>query len=365
MEPWNDKIKQLTLSHAHDIFKMNIMEGGINIPQVLEDTYFNSIFEKMSNTFNDERSTMEIKKRQILTAAEHILQSKESHDMAYYGEILKDMSAKQKEGKKSDLFKRVIELRDDNLKTIYGNIIYPQYMGTTAKPRMFKTTLLLNLLSHLEEIGKRCAWFSFEDDKDLVALKILAIKTGIDKDVLVRQKLTNDKFDQAIQNATKNIMIFDKIRTSRELEVDINNLCRSVDIDFIGLDYCQITEYNGRQSEYEMLKEFTSTWLRLNKTHKIPMMALSQVDKDHMVGSGYLELGAEKGSGDIANNVRHNISLNEPLDGSTAAIEGYTRVVAYANKVTFGAEKKVYIDIEPKSGQIRYTGVMDENRGND
>jgi replicative DNA helicase len=361
-QPWNDRIKEMTIAHAHDIVKMDIMGGGINIPVLLEEAYFNGVFGKMNSTFVDPKTTMEIKKEGVLKAAEEILKSKKTPDMAYYKDILKNIAELHKKGEKSDLFKRIIEITDEKLKVIYGSFIYPQYMGITAKPAHYKTTMALNLLSHLDDLGKRSAWFSFEDNKDLVALKLLAIKTGIDKDVLIRQKYSNEKFQKAIENVTKNIIIFDELRTSPQLEVDINNLCRTTDIDFIGLDYTQLVEESyAKQSEYEKLKEFTKTWLRLNKRNNIPMMALSQVPKNIMTGSGYLELGDEKGSGDIANNLRHNISLNDPLDNSQPEVEGYTRLVAYLNKVTFGQTGYRYVDFEPTSGRLMFAGVKCED----
>ncbi len=361
-QQWNDKIKCMTIAHAHEIFGMNIMTGAVNIPVILENTYFDNVFAKMISAFPDPKSTMQMKKDEVLKAAELIMHSQKTSDMETYRGLLFKMAEQKKSGKESNLIKGLIQLKDENLKMIFGDFIYPHYMGITAKPGYFKTTLALNLVSHLDDIGKRSLWISWEDNKDFAALKILAIKTGIDKDILVRQQLTNSKFDQIIKDATKNIIFLDELRDSKHLEVDVNNICRTMDIDFIGVDYTQLVmESYQKQTEYERLKEFSNTWLRINKKNSIPMLALSQVPKSAMTNNGYLELGDEKGSGDIAHNLRLNISLNEPLDNSEPEVEGYRRIIAYKNKVTFGKIGYRYVDFEPKSGRIMFAGVKDDD----
>jgi len=361
LQNWNDTIKKLTLEQAHNISRMDIMAGTINIPRVLEETYFNKKMSQMLTAFSDKKHTLEIKKKAVMDMAETILSAEKVNDIQYYKDIITDMHEANKKGEKPDSYKRIIKLEDANLHKLYGDFIYPQYYGLVAKSGFFKTTLLLNLIHHLDEIGKRSCFLSLEDTHEMIAIKILALKTGMDKDLIVRQKYNNVKFDQAIEEATKNIIIMDKMRNTKEIYNDITNLCKTNDIDFAALDYVQIIDRDKGNSEYETLKDFSNTWLKLTKENKIPMMQLSQVDKANALSSGFLELGVEKGCGDFSNVLRHNISLNEPPNGDMYGVDGQTKIIAYLNKVTFGNKCKKEVVFEPKCGRILYVGDYNES----
>lgn len=361
VQSWTPVIKKMTLQHAHEIINMNIMAGTIDIPRILEETYFNTKISEMLTTFTDKKNTLDIKKKEILSMAETILSAEKVDDFHYYKDIIQDMHDKNLKNETPDNFKNIIKLEDDNLKKLYGGFIYPQYYGIVAKSGFYKTTLLLNLMHHLDELGKRSIFLSLEDTYDMIAIKILAIKTGMDKEVIVRQKYDNYKFEKAVKDATKNIIIMDKMRNTKEIYNDISNICRTNDIHFAALDYVQIVGRSKGESEYETLKDFSNTWLKLVKENKIPMMQLSQVDKANALSSGYLELGVEKGCGDFSNVLRHNISLNEPLKENMNTDEGHTKIIAYLNKVSFGEKCKKAILFEPTSGQIRCVEDYDES----
>jgi hypothetical protein len=356
IQNWKDTIKAMAIDKAHTIVNMNIMAGLLNIPQSLEREYFDTQFLKIRDSIMNERHTTEIKKQMILDVANVILKSKKADDVTYYDKIIAQISEQNKTGQQTKTVKRSITLQDEMLKTIFGSVLYPHIYTITARPNDFKTTLALNLVSHLEELKKVGVVISFEDNHEVIALKIFAIKSGMDKRELIQQKYSSQRFDEYLPTQKKHIIILDKLRTSIELKTDLDNLCNSQDIDYIMIDYLQRIKPEGSQGIYERMQGVTDMLLEINKQHDIPIIQLSQTDKTNMQAGILLGMGSEKGSGEIAQNTRYGISINPAQSSDYPEIEGYERRIINKYKTTLEAKGIVYADFEPQSGRLVSVG---------
>ncbi|HDY68176.1 MAG TPA: hypothetical protein ENH85_10325 [Candidatus Scalindua sp.] len=255
------------------------------------------------------------------------------------------VDAKEK-GIPSKLIERSITLRNEALRLIFGNQIMPMVYGIGARPGFRKTDLLVNLLVDFDRSGKNGIFVSFEDNRETLRNKFIAIKNRITKTKINEFTLTDADIKHIKTNKPKSkITIIEKRCGIDTLRNRIDQLAKINDIDFILIDYIQLFKF-GKGKRHEEMGQITKEFMDIANTYMVPIMFNSQVNvrDEGKGGSIQLTLGDFKESGDIEADVRHAVLIQ----GERA---GGVKVMNIA-KNTWGPIHMVNVEFDEKSGYL-------------
>lgn len=175
-----------------------------------------------------------------------------------------------------------------------------------------KTYLVLNILKHLLEQGKRCVFFSLEMSKNDILGRLIGLDAKINSIKVMKGNLRDDEMQRVEEAKAKFYETKLEVYNDRSdldsihLSMLEENMKEAVDCYF--LDYMQLLSGTLKESDYEMLRRASKLFQSFARTKNIPIIALSQIsnqaakDKSDLIGF--------KGSGDIANSSDLAIELN-------------------------------------------------------
>lgn len=200
---------------------------------------------------------------------------------------------------------RRFEIKDANLKSIFGDCVYSkeyQFTGTAASG---KTTFVNILANDLLCNGYNGLYLGYEDDKHFAASKIAAINTSIKKhDIIHREKYASDHLTW-----TGELYISDEPLTAKGMDHKIRAMLLKHKIDFIYFDFMQCVIPEKGQSETDAINDFVNYRHKIVQQFKIPFFTLSQVpaneQRDVMEGKKKLRASTEKGGNKAFNFSRY------------------------------------------------------------
>jgi len=248
-----------------------------------------------------------------------------------------------------------IKLEDDNLCLLFDDYLRPFMYGIAARPADYKTTIAINLVNHLLDMGKNGLFFSMEDSHETLRNKLMSAKTCVDKERINRMDLSeHDKKILKISDQTGDLFIIDKLVSRHDLRRLAIKYHRKHKIDFICIDYLQKIIIDNKR-RHEEIGLFCQEILNIIKLFQIPVIAITQLNRDSE-GDGEPFMRHIKDSGDIEQDCRVIIaswSTTEQRD------EGNTDRYIKHLKNTWGSLGYKSIVFEPKSGRIEHVYKMD------
>ncbi len=213
-----------------------------------------------------------------------------------------------------------------------------------AKPSHGKTTFAINIAVNALFAGHKVACFSMEMNKEKIAGRIVAMKSGVDSNAIMRLKLT--QFDMqrtedaiiSLQHDVAKNFYFDnrRIRDVNRLFMTIRSLQRSRDIDVFVIDYAQLVKpspgmhYDNKNELYAELSHDLHT---LAQDLGVTILLLSQVNRSAV---GMPTTSQLRGSGEIDEAADMVIMLYNAFKDRTHFPAPYD---------TLSTEGKLYVDV--------------------
>ena len=162
-----------------------------------------------------------------------------------------------------------------------------------ARPGIGKTSLALNWMWHASRVDKRhVAFFSLEMSKEEVFNRLLSAQSGVDMKAVAQGQFSNEVRDKLIAARDElirmPIYICDRAAiTVREITAMVDRLCTQSNqkLDLIIVDYLQLISSpqdsrGAKQTESVRIGEISRGFKLLAKEHNIPVMLLSQLNRE-------------------------------------------------------------------------------------
>ena len=342
-----EKEKNIIINHLSDIIKGEKYIDILSIESVLEYEWYEKQFIKLQNTLVSKETTLEMKKNVISKTAEIINTTKKIDDFKNIKTLLK---SNRDNPKVRQSFKdKLIYLKNENLKAIFNDIIYPQPYSILGRPGDLKSSLLFNLIVEFDELNQKGIIVSFEDTADMLAFKIMAIKSGETKINLMLDRYNPINFDNSMSKLGNNIFVMDKMRTANELYIDLYNKLSVGKYKWLAVDFMQRVKKEKYMGDYETISDFDSKLMELYKEFQMPIFRLTQTSKDHIQSGKLLGMGNEKGSGDLSQNSRYALSLNKINDDQEG--DFLVRIINIY-KTTFSKRFQIKVWFQGNTGKI-------------
>ena len=229
-----------------------------------------------------------------------------------------------------------------------------------ARPGMGKTTLALNIILHnlLNDVG--IVLYSLETKAHLVMAKLISQNTSISLESIMTGDLIKSEFEQIQDSANmlseKTLFIHDNgglniefLRSSlRRLKEENPNIGLCV-IDYIQL----MTSLNNRLDRHLQVSEFSRGLKLLALELKIPILALSQVNRQVDTRTGdkkKLVLSDIRESGSIEQDADMVLFINEGKQNPELMVESYAILDIAKNRS--GELKSIHLDFQKSKAKF-------------
>jgi hypothetical protein len=337
-------------------YMVNITKGEkyidpVGIEYSLREEGLDHGFEKLDKIRANPNSTIEMKQRALIDLYELINNTHKIDDCQNVNKILAKFRETLDSPEKDDFRKKIIDVTDEHLKRIFGDKLYPQPYGITAQPNDFKTSLAVDLMIYLDYIKKRGLFLSLEDYAQMVAIKCIAAKSGMDKSKLASHNYNPTEFDKH-SGMGKYIDVMDKVRTADELYADLDAKLSTGVYSWFAIDYLQQGKKARYQSEYEAVSAMDYAAFELSKKHSVLALRLSQIPVDKIRNGAIIGMGDDKGSGAISQNSRYHISINGEQHLNGPKSDGIERRLINIFKTTFSPKGQYQVNFDGPSGKI-------------
>ena len=154
-----------------------------------------------------------------------------------------------------------------------------------ARPAMGKTSFALNLLLSAAKHGVPSVFFSLEMPREQLAMRLLAVQSGIELYKIMRGILREEDLGTLTATATEMTKLPIFIDDTASLSVNAlmsraRRLKTESDIGFLIVDYLQLMRGSGNtHSREQEISEISRSLKGLAKELKIPVMGLSQLNR--------------------------------------------------------------------------------------
>ena len=153
-----------------------------------------------------------------------------------------------------------------------------------ARPGMGKTTLALNMANRIARSGKRILFVSLEMDGNQITAKRLAIWTGLPYNALYTGRLSDEDLN-AVGPALEwfRELPFFTADSGIYTVSDLAGYATSGSYDVIFVDYLGILmpeQDDAQRTKYEQISNMSKAMKALAKRAKIPIIALSQLNRE-------------------------------------------------------------------------------------
>ncbi|PHR29464.1 MAG: replicative DNA helicase [Desulfotalea sp.] len=154
-----------------------------------------------------------------------------------------------------------------------------------ARPSMGKTSFAMNIAQHaaiVEKIG--VAVFSLEMSKEQLVMRLLSSAGRIDSQRIRTGKLHNEdwpKLTRAVGMLSEAPIFIDDTPSISVLEMraKMRRLAAQHDIGLVVIDYLQLMQGRNTENRTQEISEISRSLKALAKEHKIPVVALSQLNR--------------------------------------------------------------------------------------
>ncbi len=339
----NDLINRLNY-----IMKQEFIYPG-DLHEQLAKEYNTAKIESLTQHLRHQDSTMDSKIAKINQVYKELSADADERRVFKLAELCDEYVDAKEKGIPNRLMERSIDLKNQTLINIFGKSIMPAVYGIGARPGFRKTDLLINLLVDFESSKKNGVFVSFEDNRETLRNKFLAIKNRVAKKKINEYNLEEHQFEDIKKNRPKSqIFIIERRCNIETLRYRLDALLKTHSIDFILMDYIQLFKF-GRGKRHEEMGQVTKEFMDIANTNLVPIMFCSQVNNrdEGEDGKISLDLGDFKESGDIEADVRHAVLIQGTRAGA--------QKIMHIAKNTWGPVFKMGVSFDEESGYLRST----------
>lgn len=156
-----------------------------------------------------------------------------------------------------------------------------------ARPSMGKTAFALNLAQYaVAQYKKTAVFFSLEMPKEQIAMRLLCMDSKVNSHKILTGALDADDWDKMAMSASRlmeSVMYIDDQAAVSPLHV--RKICRQIQkesgLDLVIVDYLQLMKAGTRVlSREQEISEISRSMKALAKEFKVPVIALSQLNRD-------------------------------------------------------------------------------------
>ena len=337
------KQKELYINELKDIHQNDYYMGG-DVNAILKKEFHDNVFAEITKTIANGEFEQDQKIQRI---DKLICGITEQLDLIEINDVITDIISFIKDPN-GEILKR-IRISDNRLIQIFGEYIYASPYVIAGRPGDYKTSLLIDLLSHFSRIGLNGVHFTLEDNKKIFGLKFASAFSGIDKDDMFSSNITPAKMEymQKVRPQGK-LFICDKMVDKDDIKRIIKQKAKEMRLDYISLDYVQLVRTGSNKNEG--LTEYSYAVMEACKEYEIPFIQTAQLNR---VNEGhYPVLGNIKDCGAIEQDARYLYALwkDESLRSSKD-----TRNLAKLKDSTNGIGDLV-IEFDAKQGTVKRVG---------
>lgn len=317
-----------------------------NLDQLLHESYQERAISGLKRHMDSRDATLESTITAINETGRRLVNDIEDSRMFHMDDLVGEYIEAKEKGIPNRLQKRTMGLSNYALSTIFDGRIYPFVYGIGARPGFHKTDFLINLMCDFYNRGHDGVFFSFEDNRETLRNKFLAVNHQITKKAVNDFVVPERKMEEIKENRRKaKIVVFE-----RRLNVDgfrhrVDQLFRTGDYRYILVDYIQLFKM-GKGKRHEEMGQITKEFMDIANTYMVPVIFTSQVNQrdESSDGNVSLDLGDFKESGDIEADVRMAILLQGRRSD--------TWKTANIAKNTWGRVREIEIEFHLESGHM-------------
>lgn len=208
-----------------------------------------------------------------------------------------------------------------------------------SRPGVGKTTLALNIAANAAGVGRAVAFFSLEMSEDELVERFIARESRITSAHLKnREGLTMDEWshvkDTASRVDTWDLFIDDTPTvTAYEIGARAKKLRHEKGLDLIIVDYLQLMNATSSDSREQEIASMTRALKLLAKELSVPVIAMSQLNRQAEIRGGKPRQSDLRESGSIENDSDQILFLwREDEDSGDATRTSYTNVWVGKNR---------------------------------
>lgn len=190
-----------------------------------------------------------------------------------------------------------------------------------ARPSVGKTSLALQIAINIATRNKYVAVFSLEMGEEQLIERMICNISGVSL-TKIRSGigLTKDDWDKINQASgvisAMHINIIDDVFKSEEIRAECRSLKNKKELDYVVIDYLQLCESMKKNgNETERLSNMSRQFKLLNKELKVPILLLSQLNRDNEKDNRKPLLKDLRGSGSIEQDADNVFFLHDPNSG--------------------------------------------------
>lgn len=235
-----------------------------------------------------------------------------------------------------------LELGWDNLR---GSVLLEpdDVMIVGGRPAMGKTAWAISLMKNLcFNDNKTVIFFSLEMAKDRIIRRVLSNITGIDSNK-IKYGNCNQSELHAIETTKglpgwENLHIIDGSQTSKDIEIYLSNISNKCKVDVFCIDYIQKIMPGKTDNRYQEVTKISNDIKRIVMAHRIPCIALAQLNRDVARTGKRPSLPDLKESGEIEQDASIVSFLHRPeyygdtMDGDGNSLEGIGEFITAKNR---------------------------------
>lgn len=190
-----------------------------------------------------------------------------------------------------------------------------------ARPSVGKTALALQFALNIASKNRYVAIFSLEMGEEQLIERMICNISGVSlTKIRSGVNLSNDDWGKVskasgIISAMK-INIYDVISKIEEIRAECRTLKNKNELDFVVIDYLQLCETMKKSgNETERLSNLSRQFKLLNKELKVPVLLLSQLNRENEKNDRKPLLKDLRGSGSIEQDADNVFFLHDPNSG--------------------------------------------------
>jgi len=154
-----------------------------------------------------------------------------------------------------------------------------------ARPAMGKTSLALNFLLEAGHRGFKAAFFSLEMPKEQLAMRLLAVQSGVDLGKIMRGHVSQEELSEVVRHAgaLRDLPLYiddTAAMTVNGLMSRARRLASEHGLDLVMIDYLQLMRGSAATTSREQeISEISRSLKALAKELDLPVIALSQLNR--------------------------------------------------------------------------------------
>lgn len=264
-------IKEIDDIHTHDYW----IGGDIN--SILRTEYRENVFMAVKSIMED----IELEDDQKIKKMEKIINgASEHHDSVDIHELIDNLVDYAENPSKGEVIKR-FKINDVLLNDIFGEYIYASPYLIAGRPGDYKTSLLIYLIHHLNQMGYHGLHFSLEDSKHIFGVKYSAINYNITKnDIFANTIPDKNLVHMKLNKPDGHTHVYDRGIDKDDFKRTIRDHVRRYKIEFVTLDYVQLVRTHG-MSKHEGLGEFSYMVMEVCKEFELPVIMTAQLNREN------------------------------------------------------------------------------------